>query len=338
METVSRPDEPEPSATTNRLTIYPFFPVLLLLLLIACDNEPEPTVKDKTLAKPDSSKIEKGQAVKLVKEVRLVEEGNAANEVKPGKQKKKIYLTFDDGPNRGTRTVLDIVQQENVPVTFFIVGEHVYASPAQQRVWDSLRASPNVEIANHSYTHAHNRYDRFYEAPGTVVKDMERTRDSLLPETNIVRAPGRNSWRIDSLHFTDIKKSKAAMDSLQKAGFIVMGWDLEWKYDHKTFGVKNTADEMMQQVDSLFKKGKTRLPGNLVLLAHDQVYNTPADSLELRSFIQKLKSRDDYEMVLVSAYPAINKKQATAKPDSMKLVSPSIHDSMRKPVGDSVPR
>src|SRR5215470_13440826 len=47
---------------------------------------------------------------------------------KPVKKKKKIYLTFDDGPNKGTRNVLDIVQQENIPVTFFIVGEHVFAS------------------------------------------------------------------------------------------------------------------------------------------------------------------------------------------------------------------
>src|SRR5262245_3055393 len=46
----------------------------------------------------------------------------------PKKKKKKIYLTFDDGPNKGTRKVLHIVQQEQVPVTFFIVGEHVFAS------------------------------------------------------------------------------------------------------------------------------------------------------------------------------------------------------------------
>lgn len=322
METSQRPDEPEPSATNNRIALYPFFPVLLLLLLIACDDDTQPAHAEGPLGKVDSSSV---RVIKEFREVRTVT-------VKPGKSKKKIYLTFDDGPNRGTRNVLDIVQQENVPVTFFIVGEHVFASPAQQRVWDSLRNSPNVEIANHSYTHAHNRYDRFYELPGTVVKDMERTRDNLLPGTNIVRAPGRNSWRIDSLHFTDIKKSKAAMDSLQQAGFIVMGWDLEWKYDHKTFGVKNTADEMMQQIDSLFKKGKTRLPNNLVLLAHDQVYRSPADSTELRSFIQKLKSRDDYELELVSAYPAI-KKTAPVKTDSMRVPTPKFPDTVRRSTG-----
>ena len=98
------------------------------------------------------------------------------------KQKKKIYLTFDDGPNRGTQNVLDIVQQEQVPATFFIVGEHVFASLQQARTWDSLQHAENIEICNHSFTHAHNHYSKFYEEPGTVVEDMEMTKEKLLPD------------------------------------------------------------------------------------------------------------------------------------------------------------
>jgi peptidoglycan-N-acetylglucosamine deacetylase len=231
---------------------------------------------------------------------------------KPVKKKKKIYLTFDDGPNKGTKNVLDIVQQENIPATFFIVGEHVFASREQAMTWDSLLAAKNIEICNHSYTHAlHNRFEKFYQNPDTVVKDMEMTKEKLLPENNIVRAPGRNSWRIDSLHYTDIKKSKAAIDSLQAAGFIVMGWDLEWHYDPKTFTVKNSAEELLNQVDSVFFHNKTKFADNLVLLAHDQVYVKSADSTQLREFVKKLKLKDDYELLLVSSYPAI-------RPDSVR--------------------
>jgi peptidoglycan/xylan/chitin deacetylase (PgdA/CDA1 family) len=223
------------------------------------------------------------------------------------KKKKKIYLTFDDGPNKGTQNVLDIVQQENVPATFFIVGQHVFASREQASTWDSLQHAINIEVCNHSYTHAHNHYEKFYQQPDSVVSDMEKTKDELLPDNNIVRAPGRNSWRIDSLHYTDIKKSKAAMDSLQSAGFIVMGWDLEWHYDPKTLVVNNTADELLNQVDSVFIKGKTKTPDHLVLLAHDQVYQNAEDSIQLRQFVQKLKMKDDYELSLVSSYPGIKK-------------------------------
>ena len=224
------------------------------------------------------------------------------------KKKKKIYLTFDDGPNKGTQNVLDILQQENVPATFFIVGEHVFGSRAQAETWSSLQSAKNIELCNHSYSHAlHNRYAKFYKNPEEVVKDVERTKEKLLPDDEIVRTPGRNSWRIDSMHFTDNKKSKAAIDSLQKAGFIVVGWDLEWRFDPKRLIVRSTADQLLAEVDSVFNNGKTRTPDNLVLLAHDQAYRTKDDSLQLREFVQKLKQKNEYELSLVNSYPGITK-------------------------------
>jgi peptidoglycan/xylan/chitin deacetylase (PgdA/CDA1 family) len=227
------------------------------------------------------------------------------------KKKKKIYLTFDDGPNDGTMNVLNILKEENVPATFFIVGEHVFMSKEQATTWDSLLHAKNIELCNHSYTHANNRYQKFYKDPKKVVQDIELTKEKLLPDNDIVRAPGRNAWRIDSLHFTDIKKSKAAIDSLQSAGFIVMGWDLEWHYNPKTFVLKSSADQLFKQVKALFDKKKTRVPDNLVLLAHDQVYNSKKDSMQLREFVQKIKQSEEYELSIVSNYPAIKATDST---------------------------
>jgi hypothetical protein len=198
MDLASRIDEPEPA---GRQFFY-LLPLGILILLISCKHSTQHPVAQRKPVRDSSLFVIRKSAPVIV---------TAPAKVK--KQKKKIYLTFDDGPNKGTRNVLDIVQQEQVPVTFFIVGEHVFASREQARDWDSLLTASNIEICNHSYTHAHNKYERFYELPETVVKDMERTKNELLPANNIVRAPGRNSWRIDSLHFTDIQKSKPAMDS-----------------------------------------------------------------------------------------------------------------------------
>ena len=88
-----------------------------------------------------------------------------------------------------------------------------------------------------------------------------------------------------------------------------MGWDLEWHYDHKTMEVKNTADELLKQIDSMFAKGKTKVKDNLVILAHDQVYQKSTDSMQLRDFIQKMKKKDEYEFLLVSNYPGIFKEK-----------------------------
>ena len=269
--------------------IYSYrIPVLIIIYLVACTKPVEDgKVKAKPVLKNNTQKKETVRAVAPVK-----------------KKKKKIYLTFDDGPNKGTRNVLDIVKDENIPVTFFIVGEHVFASVNQTTTWDSLRIAQQVEICNHSYTHAwHNKFEKFYESPDSVISDFQRAHDSLDLKNNIVRTPGRNTWRIDSLQYTDLKKSKAAVDSLQKAGFIVMGWDLEWHYDHKDLTVKNSADELLKQIDSVFNNKKTKSPEHLVLLAHDQVYGKTKDSAELRQLIQKLKLKDEYELSIASGYP-----------------------------------
>lgn len=221
------------------------------------------------------------------------------------KKKKKIYLTFDDGPNKGTNKVLHIMQQESVPVSFFIVGEHVFASLGQKQTWDSLMMAQHVELCNHSYSHAHNHYSSFYKHPGSVVEDFRRSSDSLQFSNSICRAPGRNAWRIDTLQFTDLKKSKAAIDSLQQAGFTIMGWDLEWEYNGKDLCLKNSADEVLRKIDSVFARQRTRTPECLVLLAHDQVYADADDSAELHDFIRKLKMSDEYELELVSNYPGV---------------------------------
>lgn len=293
-------DEGEPSSGffNYRTALY-----FLTVFLVSCHGNFQKEIVASFTPAPDTSHP-------IVKKSRPVA-------TKPTKKKKKIYLTFDDGPNKGTRNVLDIVQQEDVPVTFFIVGEHVFASIGQNQVWDSLKMARNIELCNHSYTHAHNHYSKFYKKPTDVVKDMEKTKETLLPDNNIVRAPGRNSWRIDSLHFTDIKKSKKAIDSLQKAGFVVFGWDLEWHYDPKTLALKNTADELLNQIDSVFNNDKTRTKDNMVLLAHDQVYQKSADSLQLREFIQKLKKKDEYELALASSYPGIARETT----DSLRMVA-----------------
>ena len=287
-------DDGDPEGNSHLNSYYNYIyncriPVLILLYLVACTKPvQEGKVKFKHIDKNKTGKEETVQVTTPVK-----------------KKKKKIYLTFDDGPNKGTRNVLDIVKDEQIPVTFFIVGEHVYASVNQNITWDSLLTTQGIDICSHSYTHAlHNHYEKFYDSPDTVISDFNRAQDSLQLKNNIVRTPGRNMWRMDSIQFTDLKKSKAAVDSLQKAGFTVMGWDLEWHFD-KDLALMNTADEVIKQIDSVFNNKRTKTPENLVLLAHDQVYHKAKDSAELRQLIQKLKLKDEYELSLATSYPGM---------------------------------
>jgi len=228
-------------------------------------------------------------------------------ESKPVKKKKTIYLTFDDGPNKGTRAVMHIIKQENIPVTLFVIGEHVYGSRYQSAIFDSVSQSSLFEIANHSYTHAfENRFEKFYAVPDSAVHDFMRCADSLNLTSNIIRTPGRNIWRTDSLSCTDLKNSIAAADSLQNKGFKAMGWDLEWHFNSEQRLVQ-TYEEMANEVDSAFAHNRTKTANQLVLLAHDQVYANPEDSASLQQFINQLKSKDEYEFETVSKYPGVSK-------------------------------
>lgn len=299
MDTHPTPDEP-PAAAAFRLLSF----VLVPLFLVAC-HQPQ---KKKTVVLVPK---------KLVKDtVAIVKKDTPP---KTGKKKKKVYLTFDDGPNNGTSNVLNIVKEENIPVTFFLIGQHAFASRGQQANWDSLQAMAQIELCNHSFTHAwHNKYNKFYESPDSVISDFEKTKEMLGLNNKIARAPGRNAWRIDSLRFTDNQKSRAAVDSLQKAGYTIVGWDLEWHFDPRTMNVTHTADELVKQIDSLFAKKRTRSPDNLVLLAHDQAYKNAADSSQLHQLIKKLKQKEEYEFAIVSSYPGVSKPRSdSSRRDSL---------------------
>lgn len=221
------------------------------------------------------------------------------------KKKKTIYLTFDDGPNRGTKNVMDIVTAEEVRVTLFVIGEHVYGSRTQSALYDSAVQNSLIEIANHSYTHAfENKYGKFYSLPDSVICDFKRCADSLGLVSNIIRTPGRNIWRIENISSTDIKSSTVAADSLQSCGYKIVGWDLEWHFDQQQHTVQ-TKDELVKQVDRLFANNRTKTAGHLVLLAHDQIYASAGDSTSLQQFISELKTRDEFDFETVSKYPGI---------------------------------
>ncbi len=225
--------------------------------------------------------------------------------VTTAKPKKKIYLSFDDGPNKGTPVLLNILEEEKVPATLFLIGEQVYGSRTQAATWNRLKQSGTIELANHSYTHAHNKFVSYYNDSVGVVQDFIRCRDSLRLSNNISRTPGRNIWRIGSLSVTDIGKTKPAADAVQQAGFTLVGWDLEWHYTPPNLLLRESPEEMLYRIDSLIASGKTRNKDHLILLAHDQTFEDHKDSASLRWLIRQIRQRDEYELDIISNYPGI---------------------------------
>ena len=297
-------DSSDEGETGNYRSSHLLFSFFLIVLLAACTpgqrKQPAPvtppappvTAQKTDTTQPDSS-------------------------VAPARTVKKIYLTFDDGPNKGTLHVLRILQQKGIRASFFIVGKHVYDSPQQSAAWDTLRMDTMMDRCNHSYTHANNRYSKFYSNPEGVVADIQQAAGQPGFTNRVVRMPGRNAWRIGKIRVTDIRESKRAIDSVAAAGFDVMGWDIEWMFDHRTLAPDTATSLLLRRIRNMLDAGTTRTPGHLVLLAHDQVFYNAASQQLLLDFLAALQENSDYEFVVASRYPGL-RTYPTAKPDSAR--------------------
>lgn len=220
------------------------------------------------------------------------------------KPKKYLYITFDDGPNKGTKNVIKTIKQEQINATMFLVGEHIFGSKDQWFDFNEIINDTIFEIANHSYSHAGNQFTKFYNDSILVLNDFNRMNDSLKRKLLIARTPGRNIWRTPTLNFTDIKSSQKSADYLAKNDYKLIGWDWEWKSDEKN-GLKQTGDKLFNEIDSLFLNNKTRTQDHLVLLTHDQYFKDSLSTKELEKFLQKIKTREDIVIRKIREYPDV---------------------------------
>lgn len=115
----------------------------------------------------------------------------ALPEIQPYQEGKVAYLTFDDGPEgKNTPAILDILKNEGVKGTFYVVGSHCYRYPENLlRMFVEGHA-----IGNHSYSHD---YDVLYPNVYGFLEEMYQTeaacRAILGFRPLIIRAPG-GTW------------------------------------------------------------------------------------------------------------------------------------------------
>jgi peptidoglycan/xylan/chitin deacetylase (PgdA/CDA1 family) len=125
-----------------------------------------------------------------------------------------VYLTFDDGPSKLTANVLDILQEDGVKGTFFMVGEQALSHPdLVKRVVQEGHA-----IGNHSYNHVYKELYADYDGFWTQIKQNEQILFKLAGfYPRLIRAPGGTSTNFDAFYFY----------YLEQAGYIVMDWNVD---------------------------------------------------------------------------------------------------------------
>lgn len=224
--------------------------------------------------------------------------------------KRYIYLTWDDAPQPpGTVDCKNIFHEEGVKATFFVVGMNQFGRE-REKIIDTLRNSyPEFLVANHSYSHGFkNNYKKFYQMPDSAVADFKYNESLMKVPVKIIRLPGNNSWVLKD----EVKGPKSTLNvcnRLDSLGYNVIGWDIEWQFTNKGGSIPvQSADEMVKEVNRKFENYYSNVENNIVILAHDRMFEKPQYQDSLRKFISVLKQDPRNVFETIDHYPGITHK------------------------------
>jgi hypothetical protein len=195
------------------------------------------------------------------------------NKVKSG----KIYLTFDDGLQLGTKDVLEVLKLNKVKATFFLTGQHIKYYVEKINKQEGLELLKEIYLnhylGNHSYSHANDFYENYYNDGlkigekkngdfvfRSILEDFKLndiTINKFLNEAGIqiernfqhkiARFPGRNTWKtkyIEDVVSDTVDETK----NLYSAGYRIYGWDTEWEMNFQVAEI--SRNKVNQRVNS----------------------------------------------------------------------------------------
>lgn len=168
---------------------------------------------------------------------------------------KRVFLTFDDGPSKTvTPLILDLLKQENIKATFFLLGSRVELNPdIVKREYDE-----GHYIANHGYSH---NYTNIYQTPQSVVDEFNAT------EAAIKNALGNQEYNSYLFRFPGgMPGGKHAQLKAEAAQILEQNGvaHLDWNALTSDAAGAKTCEEMLQNAISTIGE-----KNSVVILMHD---------------------------------------------------------------------
>lgn len=150
-----------------------------------------------------------------------------------GKVQKVAYLTFDDGPSKYTSDILDVLKENKVQGTFFMVGTEIHKYPEAVKRMVEEGSYPGM----HTMTH---EYHRLYKSGSSAnflaeVKEEQKIIQDLTGyKPYLVRAPFGSAPQIDETFRGDIAKAQFKL------------WD--WTVDSLDWDLPNNPKQVIANV------------------------------------------------------------------------------------------
>ena len=168
---------------------------------------------------------------------------------------KIAYLTFDDGPSAAvTPLILDVLKQENVKATFFVLGTNIKKNP------EILKRAylEGHYIANHGYSH---NYKKIYSNAKSVLEEYNKTEKEIQNaignkqySSYLFRFPGG----FEGGRYAKVKKEAAKLLNKNDISYI------DWNVLTGDAEGANTKEKIMKNIEK-----HTKDKGNIVVLMHD---------------------------------------------------------------------
>lgn len=193
--------------------------------------------------------------------------------------RKVVALTFDGGAsNTAVDRILDTLDANNVPATFFVTGQFARAYPSAVRAM----ADGGHPVGNHSNTHPH-----FPQLTDSAIRA-----ELAAAESSIVAVTGRPAAPLFRFPFGD--RTSADIRVVNNAGYVPIRWSVDSLGWQGTSGGITTGIIRQRVLNTL-------RPGGIVLMhvgAHPQDGST-LDADALQGVIDDLRVRG-YGFVTVS--------------------------------------
>jgi len=183
--------------------------------------------------------------------------------LKSGGVRRRIHLTFDDGPHLiNTPKLLDELKQAGILATFFVVGRNLETQQGRELI---LRAaSEGHQIGNHTYSHPHLTELNEFQIREEILR-TEKLIDDASKGVRLFRPPhGEHNSLVDRV--------------AQELGYRSVFWNvdtLDWHTRYEGRWVEHAMEQILNQQDS-------------TVLAHDRIATTVAKVGSLIANIRKL--------------------------------------------------
>ena len=184
-------------------------------------------------------------------------------------EEKTIYLTFDDGPSSVTESLLDALYQEQVPATFFVMGDSTQKRELLRRI-----LAEGHTIGIHTYTHD---YRYLYWNKDAFLADFCRQYYAVWDATGyrprIFRFPGGSVNSYNAHLYRDL------IAEMEGRGFVYYDWNVT---SEDAAGAEHPEEQLAELLSQSQNKSR------IIALLHDTNKN-PEIATTVTEYIRLMK-------------------------------------------------